>query len=587
MGARQELSEDREHLVRRGSTSEADLSRPDSIDSGRADDRGRPGKMQSMEIGEEEDFAMDVERGASSAGTGFVGHRRKRPRREPALLKFIALLAVPVLVLCGLFFVIARNSPNGSKNANPESAPTGSVYPSGFNMKNNWGAYSPYFDGGIGYDGIDQEANHGEYTLPQGCAYKQVHVLHRHGERYPSGGVDKMINKVVEKLEAMTRPPAKQLQWLEHWNYTLGTDLLVAQGTATEFTSGSAFWASHGRLLYGKPDALFYSKDLNVFDNGTERPVPVLRTTSQSRIHASARAWAAGFFGVYGDMDYSPEDNEDLYHLVVMREGEPGSNNSLASYYGCPNADEAENGGDRRAEWIDHYLKHAAKRLTKLLPGIEELTPENAFAIQNLCAFETAAYGSSAFCELFTETEWRGFEYASDLHFYGDSSYGSKVATAIGVPWLTELAARLENKYVDDWHRGVNTTLDTDPLTFPLEQPFYLDMTHDGIIISVLTTLGLDFMKKELPSNKIPVPRAFIASRLVPFGARMYVEVLGCDEDERYIRIKLNNRILPLGSLKHCPHSSDGLCPYDKFVKSVHHAIDQVDYIHLCYDDIL
>jgi hypothetical protein len=398
-----------------------------------------------------------------------------------------------------------------------------------------------------------------------------------------------MIIEVVDKLDKMTHPPAKQLQWLENWNYTLGTDLLVAAGTATEFESGSDFWASHGRLLYGSPSSLFYHKDLNRFDNGTRRPVPVLRATSQSRIHASARAWAAGFFGVYGDQEYSPADNEELYRLVVMTEGEYGVNNSLASYYGCPNADKdgSETGSERRGKWIDKYLKQAAKRLHKLLPGVDEFTPRNAFAIQNLCAFETAAYGSSAFCELFTETEWRGYEYASDLHFYGDSSWGSKVGLAVGATWLSELAARLENRYMDDWHTGVNTTLNTNPETFPLDQPFYLDMTHDGIIISVLTAMGFDFMKKELPSDKIPVPRQFIASRLVPFGARLYTEVLTCNEEqEHYIRIKLNNRILPLGSLKYCPSATDGLCPFDKFVKSINHALEKIDYIHLCYDDI-
>lgn len=139
---------------------------------------------------------------------------------------------------------------------------------------------------------------------------------------------------------------------------------------------------------------------------------------------------------------------------------------------------------------------------------------------------------------------------------------------------------------------GINTTLTSTPDVFPVDQAIYLDMSHDSILVSVLTALGLDFLKEDLPSTKILAPRQFVLSRLTPFGARIYVEVLSCGEEEEedlleklentanevadkpsrtrsdasesnkqkhrseavkrstFVRIKVNNRVLPLNSLK-------------------------------------
>jgi len=39
--------------------------------------------------------------------------------------------------------------------------------------------------------------------------------------------------------------------------------------------------------------------------------------------------------------------------------------------------------------------------------------------MQLMCAYELVALGGSEFCSLFTEEEFRGFEYAHDLQFFG------------------------------------------------------------------------------------------------------------------------------------------------------------------------
>ena len=47
-----------------------------------------------------------------------------------------------------------------------------------------------------------------------------------------------------------------------------------------------------------------------------------------------------------------------------------------------------------------------------------------------------------------------------------------------------------------------------------------LDMSHDDILISVMTALSVDYFKNDLPLTAVPPPsnRTFVLSHLTPFG---------------------------------------------------------------------
>ncbi|KAK9458186.1 histidine phosphatase superfamily [Dipodascopsis uninucleata] len=511
--------------------------------------------------------------------------RRSRSGTEPALKRLIVLLVVPAVVLLIVFFFISSISSDPSRDASPIAAPTGISFPSGFNMKQSWGSLSPYYETGAQWRGISESAGRQMYGLPNDqCRFQQVHIIHRHAERYPTGGALEKIRKAARKFEMMTAPPASELSWISTWNLTLNDELLLSSGVGTEFTSGSMFWETHGRLLYNATEKgeMFYHPKLNVYPDGTPRPKIVLRTTDQSRIHTSARAWAAGFFGVYSGEEDAPKDNDDLYNMVVMQEA-PLINNTLASYYSCPNSNSRKytTGSKLYREWVSIYLADAASRLNKLLPTAN-LTVMDCFAIQTICAYETAAYGYSRFCELFTEKEWYGYEYREALEFFGDASLASAVGAAEGVGWLKEVQARLEKRLLTEPFAAINTTLTGNEETFPLDQPFYMDMSHDTVIISVLTALGIPF--ENLPSNSMLHPRLFVASRLTPFGARLYIELIDCPEfSETQVRLKLNNRVLPLTGVGSCPTSPDGFCPLNTFIDALKIATAAVDYDNVCF----
>ncbi|KAL8634369.1 MAG: hypothetical protein Q9228_008037 [Teloschistes exilis] len=163
----------------------------------------------------------------------------------------------------------------------------------------------------------------------------QVHILHRHGARYPTGSEEDAVNDALfatkvaaiqseEGTSAFTGP----LSFLNTWQYYLGSGLLLPTGAAQDFTSGARFWNERGRLLYnasiGQP---FYNA---TFNNGTARPLPLLRTTSQERILDSALAWAGGellgrnYRQVDTDLTkgfFGPENATSKYNLLVIPEG--------------------------------------------------------------------------------------------------------------------------------------------------------------------------------------------------------------------------------------------------------------------------
>lgn len=175
------------------------------------------------------------------------------------------------------------------------SAPTGATYESGFDITTSCGHLSPYKDA----DGFNISKG-----VPKGCELSQVHVLHRHAQRYPTAyaldglGMEQFSGKLVNYTKAHPNATIGHgpLSFLNDWEYLLGKDTLLVTGTSTEATSGANFWARYGRALYrAAPAVPAWNESLNVYPNGTARPKPVFRTTSQGRILESARWWLSEF----------------------------------------------------------------------------------------------------------------------------------------------------------------------------------------------------------------------------------------------------------------------------------------------------
>ncbi|KAF8452345.1 histidine phosphatase superfamily [Boletus edulis BED1] len=444
-----------------------------------------------------------------------------------------------------------------------------------FNLFRSWGNLSPWYSVPRGAFGIDEGAK-----PPPECDIKGVHILHRHGARYPTawanyGGpasLARRLHKTAEQWDATGR-----LAFLNDWTYKLGEEVLTPFGRQQLYDLGVAM-----RLKYG-----FLLEDFTA-----QNKLPAFRTESQDRMHASAVNFALGFFGW-------PLDGK--YEQVITIEAS-GFNNTLAPYGTCPNAG-THNKADRSLtyvkKWAGIYLEQAQKRLQADLKPTDggqgfNLEIEDVYRMQQMCAYETVALGYSKFCELFTEEEWEGFNYALDLTFWYDSAFGSPVARVQGVGYLQELISRLTHEPIEMHNSSTNATLHADDRTWPLNDVLYVDATHEVVVLNILTALNLTTLTASgpLPADHVPANRSFRVADLAPFATNVQFQLLSCpasessvDSDASHIRIVVNDGPVPLTGIRGCPPSSSGLCPLQTFIEAQKATIREVDWKWGCSGD--
>lgn len=294
-------------------------------------------------------------------------------------------------------------------------------------------------------------------------------------------------------------------------------------------------------------------------------------------------------------------------------------NNSLASYDSCFNVNDATTGvlGDLDLfTYLPKYLTAATARLQKHAPEGLTLTVNDTYAMQSICAYEHGYLGMSDFCELFTADEWAGFENTLDVEYYYDYAFGNPTGRAQGLGYLQELLAGLNRTLISSSSSSVNSTLDGDATTFPTNQPFYADFSHDDIIISVLTAMSLDYIRDPPSLTQFPPNphRHFILSHLTPFGARLITETIGCSLSDpapveksrvsytpgqygynasnathKFVRMRLNHRILPLNTIRggacgnYISGRVDGMCALGDFMRSQQNNTVMANYNYSCF----
>ncbi|CCM02907.1 uncharacterized protein FIBRA_05021 [Fibroporia radiculosa] len=434
---------------------------------------------------------------------------------------------------------------------------------SDFNLFTHWGNLSPWFSVGKGAFGLDSSPE-----APDTCRVTGLHLLHRHGARYPTewasyGGPAKLASRLNEAASWWTASGG--LTFLNDWTYKLGEEILTPFGRQQLFDLGVSMRMKYGFLL----------------KNFTEtNTIPVFRTESQDRMLASALNFAIGFFGY---------PFEGQYEQSITIE-DPGYNNTLAPYKTCPNAafpSKSDRAFPYLQQWTSIYLRDALARLAPQLQGYN-LTIEDVYTFQQLCAYETVAIGYSKFCELFTEEEWEGFDYAMDIYFWYDSAFGSPLAKVLGIGYVQELVARLTHTPIATHNSSTNATLDDSPLTFPLNQSLYVDATHEVVVLHVITALNLTTLASSgpLPADHIPSHRSFKASHLAPFATNIQFQLLSCSSvKDPQIRIIINDGVVPLTGLKGCPVQQDGMCSLATFVEAQKEIIEETDWEYGCHGD--
>ncbi|CDO72281.1 hypothetical protein BN946_scf184970.g133 [Trametes cinnabarina] len=381
-------------------------------------------------------------------------------------------------------------------------------------LQTKWAQYSPWH-------ALDKY-----HAPPAGCNITQVNILQRHGSRYPNADDGQNYSSAVDHLASADKFRDKRLKFLEEYKYDLGADDLVPFGASQTFESGQIAYKSRCTTR---------RFDCNKLDG----------------------------FAAASHQRYQPYLN-----VIISEEYNNTLNND------CPNAGD----GTREMEiWRSAFAPPIAKRLSRGAPGAE-LTNDDVFNLMAMCPFESVAKETmSPFCAMFTEDEFRAFEYHGDLEKYYKTGYGEKLGPIQGVGYVNELLARLTGTPVKD-HTTHNASLE-----FPLDRVFYADFTHENLMIAVYAAMGLFNVTVPLDPRHMPPPdhedpsgQSWVASRMVPFSSRMVTERLACvrpgtdgeEEEGTYVRVLVNDKVQPL---EFCG-GEEGLCELEKFVESQKYA---------------
>ncbi|KIR36825.1 acid phosphatase [Cryptococcus deuterogattii MMRL2647] len=449
-------------------------------------------------------------------------------------------------------YPLVADQPNNSSSGN-------------FDVFKYWGNLSPWYSVPSSFYGLNDTSP----LIPDGCSITQVHLLYRHGARYPTSGAGP--STFAAKLATATAQgggfnATGDLSFLNNWTYKLGAELLTPFGRLQNFELGVAFRQQYGELL----------------NNFTEQgALPVFRTESQDRMVKTAENFAAGFFGV-------PE-YLDQVSIELMVETS-GVNNTGAPYETCPNSNIASRGslGSTAASaFAKQAFNGTVSRLQSNVKGVQ-FDATDILNMLQLCSYETDALGYSAFCGLFTEEDFKNYEYYYDISFYYNNGAGSPVAAAQGKGFLQEFVSRFTQTPITSSNSSVNTTLDNNSTYFPLNQSIYADATHEVVLLDTLTAFNLSalFSTGPLPVDKRVEGSSFVASQVVPFATHMVVQVLECANQTptKQIRFIVNDAVVPIDkSYEGCGSNKDGMCAFDKVVAALQQRIAEIDYDYDCH----
>lgn len=428
-----------------------------------------------------------------------------------------------------------------------------------------WGQYSPYFNVAqeASGDGGDDTAPSG--ALPAGCTLTFAQVLSRHGARDPTASKTALYNATVQRIQASATAYGEGYEFLRDYAYTLGADQLTTFGQQELINSGQAFYARYAALARAAPSG------------------PFVRSSGQDRVVESAANWTQGYHAArLADKSATGSDPAYPYNIVTISE-DTGSNNTL-DHGLCTAFEEgpaSEIGTNAQTIWMDVFVRNITARLNENLPGVNLSATETIY-MMDLCPFNTIADVDgkiSPFCGLFTEGEWRSYDYFQSLgKFYGIGG-GNPLGPTQGVGFTNELIARLTGSPVVD-STSTNSTLDGNPATFPLNRTLYADFSHDNDMTGIFFAMGLYNGTAPL-SNTTRADAAqldgYSASWTVPFAARMYVEKMVCEDagGEELVRVLVNDEVRPLSG---CGADELGRCTLGKFVDSLGFAREGGDW---------
>ncbi|KAF4125274.1 Pfam:Acid phosphat A [Geosmithia morbida] len=487
--------------------------------------------MSSM-VRHEYSLVTDSEKGTASRSAV-----RRQKRRGAAVLAIVLVALATAFVITPL--------PHQEVEASSECEATASC--NGSESTHLWGQYSPFFP-------VPSDL---ETSVPDDCSLTSVSVLSRHGSRFPTAHKTETYSSLISRIQESVTEYADGFEFIRDYTYDLGSDSLTAFGQQQLSDLGSTVHGRYGGLVSSADDG------------------PFVRASGSARVIMSAENFTSGFYAAKGTLGNGEA-------ILVVSEDE-GYNNTL-NHGACTQFEEgpdADLGDDKQAAYAATWIPDVTDRLNAKLPGAN-LTDEETVYVMDLCPYDTVASDGardvSKFCNLFSRAEWLDYDYYRSVEKWYAYGSGNPLGSTQGVGYVNELVARLTRSPVKD-HTSTNSTLDSDPATFPLNRTLYADFSHDNTMSSIYAALGLYNATGNLPVDERVEPgqaAGYSAAWTVPFAGRMYVEKMSCAAaDEELVRILVNDRVVPLQS---CDADELGRCRLSDFVDSLSFARDGGDW---------
>ncbi|KAL2830265.1 histidine phosphatase superfamily [Aspergillus cavernicola] len=421
----------------------------------------------------------------------------------------------------------------------PES--TG-VKSDGWNIHYHLGGYGPWIeklDGPGDIPGIE---------APAGCRIDQVHMMARHGERYPTKSAGSRHLDLLNRIKEANVNLNGSLSFLNNWDYITSTpehdfDQLTKtgpySGTLGAFTTGVRLLTRYEHLLQGSK-LKFWASDCQ-------------------RVIETAQYVAYGLFGL--DWERSRRAVLEVIPETFDRRADTLTPGDTCLRY----LEDLENGHDKGIHMLARFQQAYAPAIAERLiteqgnAALGTFTNLEVFSMQEMCGFETIVRGSSPWCDVFTRSDWEDFEYARDLLHYYRAGPGNPYAGAMGWLWLNATTSLLQSG--------------------PEDGPLFFSFVHDGDMAPFLA--ALDIMKDlkydpDLPTTHRAADRVWRTSSALPMGGRIILERMTCSSTEDgsakgeagFIRVNINDKIVPL---PYCTSGPGYSCPLEELIQFVEH----------------
>ncbi|KAG0300011.1 PHOsphatase [Dissophora globulifera] len=237
--------------------------------------------------------------------------------------------------------------------------------------------------------------------VPEGYQLAQLHLICRHGTRYPSSSKAVAFKKLTDKLRQVEVPG---FEWLQHWPsetlYPVARgNLLAAKGDSDLYQIGHRFAVRYKDFLDQ------YPYDANTYE---------FQSSEKSRCSQSAYAFSVGLFEGRHSTDPGTEDgaigttppSQPINILTVPI----GMDKELAVKYACPrwleSVKDRPNIVKEKQMYQETFLPSLAKEISLLLslndgsPAVN-ITTKDVEMIFNICGFEVAMYDNDqTWCQL-------------------------------------------------------------------------------------------------------------------------------------------------------------------------------------------